>query len=344
MEQNTVDRSNLRRVILESPRQLYDGFVLAQDVRYPGVFGTLVLHGMGGSALPANLLRMFLYHRENNHRVPKPVAIYQNRFYHLQPEAYTPGTLNVFCSFSGNTEETISALNEAIDAKLAIIGVSHGGKIQEICQKHNIPHVQLPYPYENFQPRMATGYFFTVLVQLCVNHGIISPDCIPAITDTVQTLDTRVVAAEEQGKDLAKKLVGSTPIIYTDTTYKSLGMVWKIKINENAKTPAFYNNFPELNHNEMVGFTNPQGTFTFLLLCDKNGHQRTQKRFDVFTELFTKRGNHVYIIPITGRTIVEKIFSTIALADWTSYYLAIAYNQDPTPVDMVEEFKEALKK
>lgn len=120
-------------------------------------------------------------------------------------------------------------------------------------------------------------------------------------------------------------------------------MVWKIKINENSKTPCFWNYFPELNHNEMVGFTNPQADFSFLMLKDGNDHPQNQKRFDVMAELMRKRGMDVEIIDMVSGSVFYKIFATLYLGDWVSYYLALAYGQDPTPVDMVEEFKDLVK-
>ena len=142
---------------------------------------------------------------------------------------------------------------------------------------------------------------------------------------------------------LAKKLVGKTPIIYAGTRFKSIANIWKIKINENAKTPAFWNYFPELNHNEMVGFTNPQAKFFFVMLLDSEDHPQNIKRFAVMKDLMTKKGMEGEIVEVIGNNVFEKVFSALCLGDWTSYYLALEYGIDPTPVDMVEEFKELIK-
>ena len=148
--------------------------------------------------------------------------------------------------------------------------------------------------------------------------------------------------SENQGKKIAQKLIGKTPIIYAADKLRAIAMVWKIKINENAKTPAFYNVFPELNHNEMVGFTLPQGKFHILTLLDKNDHPQVIKRMKITAKLYAQKGIETTLIEINKQDIFSLIFQTLLLGDWISYYLALAYKQDPTPVKMVEDLKKML--
>lgn len=147
---------------------------------------------------------------------------------------------------------------------------------------------------------------------------------------------------EEKGQELAKKLFGRTPVIYASPKYKSVAMIWKIKMNENAKTPAFWNFFPELNHNEMVGYTNPQGKFFIILLRDLDDNPKNLKRYDATASLLNSIGIESEIIDMEGENVFIKMFSSINYADWASYYLALEYGQDPTPVDLVEKLKKIL--
>src|SRR6185369_1861447 len=252
-----IDISDFRAMLLETPDQFRAGFELAKDIRLPGTFKAIEISGMGGSALPGNLFRIYLhalFRAEKPNEQPLP--IYQNRSYNLPPEAYNE-CLNFICSYSGNTEETISSFEEALKNNLPCIGLSSGGKIEEMCKEHGVPHIKLPVPFPGFQPRIGTGYFFGAMFQVLVNLGLV-PDTTAELIGEAEKLKADFPRLEEEGKALAKKLVGKTPVIYATTRYKSVAMVWKIKMNENAKTPAFWNFFPELNHNEMVGFTNPQ--------------------------------------------------------------------------------------
>jgi glucose/mannose-6-phosphate isomerase len=191
-----------------------------------------------------------------------------------------------------------------------------------------------------FQAAVGTD-IFSGAVQVLANQNLV-PNGRDEMLAAAGDWKARLAELEAEGKALAQKLVGKTPVVYASTKYKSVAMVWKIKLNENAKTPAFWNFFPELNHNEMVGFTNPQGKFIILMLRDLDDHPKNLKRFDVTAGLLRKRGVEVEILDMGGKGVFAKMFMSIALGDFASYYLALEYGQDPTPVDMVEELKGLL--
>ncbi len=334
-----VDRSNLRQVILDTPDQFREGFALARDVRLDGSFGKIMLSGMGGSALPGNLFRLYLSQVAKTEAFSVP-GIYQNRYYKLPREAFDD-CLNFFCSYSGNTEETVASFEEALAKGLPSIGVSAGGRIEEMCRTNSLPHIKLPIPNPDFQPRMGTGYFFASLYQVLVNMGL-APDTTANLVAQAEGLKANMAAREEQGKALASRLKGKTPVIYSSTRYKPVAMIWKIKLNENAKTPAFWNFFPELDHNEMVGFTLPQAKFRVVMLRDEDDHPQNRKRFEITARLLEEHGVETEIIDMEPGDPFAKMFSSLNLGDWTSYYLALEYGQDPTPVEMVEKLKKLL--
>jgi glucose/mannose-6-phosphate isomerase len=334
---NALDKENLHQVIIDFPAQFEEGFRLAKDIKIVGDFKSIEVSGMGGSSLPANILRIYLNSIYLKKIPAKQLAIFQNRSYTLPHEAYD-NCLNFFASYSGNTEETISSLKEAIRHKLPSIGFATGGKVAELCKKNNIPCVILP---SGIQPRYATGYFFAAMFQILINSGLVE-DKSKEIIVLASKLKLENERLENEGKKLAKKLVGCTPIIYASAKYKSIAMIWKIKINENAKTPAFYNFYPELNHNEMVGYTSPQGKFYLLTLLDKKDHPQNIKRMQVTSKLLKNKGIHNSIIEMNNSNIFNTIFTTLLLGDWMSYYLALEYKQNPTPVDMVEDLKTQL--
>jgi glucose/mannose-6-phosphate isomerase len=336
-----LDTYNFRQMILDSPDQFMVGFEIAQDIRVSGSFKSVMISGMGGSALPGNLFRVYLSDLARREKIAgQRVAIFQNRFYGLPYESFDQ-CLNFICSYSGNTEETVAAFEEAIEHGLPCIGFSSGGKVADLCQKHALPHVKMPMPVEGFQPRMGTGYFIGAMYQVLVNQGMV-PDTTEDILRSAEALKAKLPEYEERGRALAQKLVGTTPVIYSSVRYKSVAMIWKIKMNENAKTPAFWNFFPELNHNEMVGFTLPQAKFTVVMLRDSEDHPKNKKRFEVTAGLLREKGVAVEIVEMPGETVFEKMFGSILIADFASYYLALEYGQDPTPVDMVEALKQML--
>lgn len=336
---NTIDKENLRQVIIDSPKQFAEGFRLTKNIKLKKQkFTAVCVSGMGGSSLPADLLRTYTdYLYEINPKDNAPLEIIQNKSYTL-PRRTLKNCLHIFASYSGNTEETLSALDEAIKLKLPAVGLMHGGKLQELCAKNSIPYVILPAVS---QPRYATGYFFSISLQILNSLGLIE-DKSKEIIRLAKKLEDATLKLETPGKALAKKLTGKTPIIYTTDKYRAIALIWKIKINENAKTPCFWNFYPELSHNEMVGYTLPQGKFYIVTLLDPSDNPRIIKRMKITAPLLKAKGIETTFFEMPGTELFTKMFSTLLFGDWVSYYLALTYGQDPTPVDMVEDLKKAL--
>ena len=148
---------------------------------------------------------------------------------------------------------------------------------------------------------------------------------------------------------MARKLKNRIPIIYASYQNRELARIWKIKFNENSKVPAFANYFPELNHNEMVGFERissfqpPIFRPYVLILRDLADHPRIQKRMKLTADILRKKKVAVDFIEINGKDNLSKVFSTLLLSDWASYYLALNYKVDPSPVKTVEDFKQRMK-
>ena len=178
-----------------------------------------------------------------------------------------------------------------------------------------------------------------------MNSGIVE-DRTNEILKLAKNLDP--LRLERPGKRLAEKIKGKIPIIYASNKFKALSRIWKIKFNENTKIVAFWNYFPELNHNEMVGFTNvkfqiPSSKFQVIILRDKLDSPRILKRMRLTALILKKRGIGAKFINLQGKNKLEKIFNSLILSDWVSYYLALQYKIDPTPVKLVEEFKKRMR-
>ena len=147
---------------------------------------------------------------------------------------------------------------------------------------------------------------------------------------------------KEKGKQLAKRLADKVPLIYASDRFKAVAYRWKTQINENAKVHAFTHTFSELNHNELVGYTSLKGYYYVVIIKDEADLPQMRKRMMLTKEIIRKSGVDVIEIGITGGSLLTKMFSAIYIGDWTSYYLALEYETDPTPVDLVENFKKKL--
>lgn len=293
-------------------------------------YSKFVVAGMGGSSLGADLLKVW-----------NPLLdLVIHRDYGLPEiaEADLSRTLVIASSYSGNTEETLSALETAIEFGVAVAIIAAGGKLLEKAKELGLPYVELPA--DGIQPRMATGFSMKALLALLGMDE--------ALGEIATIAKLNIKPSEVAGKKLAEKLAGKVPVIYASRVNMPVAYNWKIKFNETGKIPAFANRFPELNHNEMTGFDPVPKTkslsehFHFIFLRDGEDHERIQKRMEVTAKLYRDRGFAVEEIELSGGNIWEKIFSSTLLADWTAYYLAESYGADPESVPLVEEFKKLI--
>lgn len=332
MVEENFDKYNMRKVIIEYPNQLEKGkeFVKKVDLtNLPKKYSNLIICGMGGSGHPGELLASFLDSRSRKFSLP----IYVQRAYNL-PKIADENSLIFISSYSGNTEETIACFKEALSLKATIIAFAAGGKVEQLSKKNSVPFVKYVMNFEGFQPRYALTYALVAMIEVLTKLSL---------SDTVENLP--VLSSRDleiSGEEIAKRLKGKIPVIYASDRFKIGAKMLKIKINENSKTPAFWNYFPELSHNEMVGFTNPQGNFYVIIFEDIDDNPQIKKRIAITKELYESKGLEVEIIKIQGNSYLEKILNIFILGDWISYYLAYEYKQDPTPVDMVEDLKKML--
>ncbi|MFH1838423.1 MAG: bifunctional phosphoglucose/phosphomannose isomerase [Candidatus Kuenenbacteria bacterium] len=333
------DNSNMRGMILNSYKQFETGIKIAEQIKIKKrKYDKIIISGMGGSAWPGGIIRTYL---DLKKEIKIPIIV--NRIYSL-PNQTTKNSLIFISSYSGNTEEALSVYKEALKKKLLIVGFCVGKKLEKMCLKDKIPFVKYPDDGPNFQPRFATGYTFSSMLTVLANLGIIKNQS-KDILSFKKYLEKIIPVLEEQGKNLAQKLFNKIPIIYASDEFKTIAQIWTIKFTENSKTLAFWNYFPELNHNEMNGYANIKGKNFFTIILKSNiAHQRIIKRAEITAQMIQERGGGVVVLDMQGKNILEKIFSSIILSDWTSYYLALLNNQDPTPVEMVEEFKKRMEK
>lgn len=329
----TNQKSPLYQIILNFPSQFEKALEFSKNVKTKGKFDKLIVCGMGGSALPADIIRTYL----ESKGISLPIVVSRN--YGL-PAGTDENSLIFISSYSGNTEESLSCYQEAKSKNLKIVGFAKGGKLEELSRKDNVPFVKYPDDGVTFQPRFAIGYAVCSMLCVLINSKVV-PDFTQEIKNLVANLNPALF--EDQGRELAKKSKGSVLLFYASAKYgESAARICKIKINENSKTQAFWNVFPELNHNEMVGFTKLAGKFHIIILKDPADHPRILKRMQITRQILEEKGILVSEIEMQGNNILEKIFNTLITGAWMSYYLALEYNIDPIPVAMVEEFKKKM--
>jgi glucose/mannose-6-phosphate isomerase len=324
----------MRQFILDFPKQFGIGFEAAENIKAKEKFDGLVICGMGGSALPAEILKIWL----ENYKIALPLIIHKN--YGL-PYNIDKSYLIVCISYSGNTQETLSAFKEAKKKNFSIISITSGGKLAKICQKNKVPLVKIP---PGLPPRLAIGLQFSALMKILVNCGIIENE-LKEILNLKKRLKPK--NWENQGKKLAKKLKNKIIFIFSPENLKALSYIWKISFNETSKVISEYGLFPEISHNEIMGFWKvnkklPSKKFFVIFLKEKIAPSLILKQMKIFESLIKREKIKTETIFIEGKNFLEKIFSNIIFAFWTSYYLALENKVDPLKIELIEEFKRKI--
>ena len=297
-----------------------------------GVREKIVVLGMGGSHLAADLLKTWTPY------VTK-IKIHSDYGLPALSDQDIKNSLVVAVSHSGQSQEVLDGFNLALEKGYAVGAISAGGELIKLAQKKSVPYILIPD--SKIQPRLATGFYFRALLKIMGETARFNE------TEKL-TGNLRPAEFELRGKELAKKIKGRLPIIYSSAKKSALAYIWKVKFNETAKSPAFYNVFPELNHNELAGFevSSVAGEFVqkffFIFLADSYDHPQNQKRMAATAGLLEKAGFLTETIQLAGQDHFHKIFSAALLADWASYHLAQLYGVDPESVPVVEAFKKTI--
>ena len=296
-----------------------------------GVTEVLVC-GMGGSAFPGDFLGLFAR--------PRGVPVNVVRDYEIRDRVLGPHVLAIVSSYSGTTEETLSCYAQVRAKGCKVVTVSAGGTLERLALADGVPHVHFDRPDPNFQPRAAMGYFFGAFTTICEHAGLLD-----GVADTLRALHAQLSALDEdaRAKALAERLWDRIPVVYaTGRLTDTAARVIKIKLNENAKMPAFFNGLPELNHIELVGYTRLTGPFTAVMLREPGLPGPMARRLAVTAEILAEIGVPVEIVDLPVGSEVFQMFAALHLFDLVSVHIALRAGIDPTPVALVEDFKQRL--
>ena len=303
-----------------------------------GPFENVVYAGMGGSSLAA-----LLAHSWPGLSVPFEVC----RQYHIP--AYTSAkTLFIAASYSGNTEETLSALTEAEERETKIIVIAGGGKLAELAQAKNYPLFVIP---KAEQPRYAVLSNLKILVSILEAAGLAKTGSSAELEaasgflkQAVQAWLPTVPMAQNPAKALAMELAGKSVAVYGGPLMTPAAYKWKIGFNENAKNVAWWNELPEFDHNELTGWSSHpiQKPYGIVELRSNLEHARVQRRFEVGEKLLSGRRPAPNVVAVQGEDVLEQLLWAVAYGDFVSIYLALLNGVNPAPVELVEKFKAEL--
>jgi len=338
-----LDESDMRGQLYGLPEQCNNAWQKAINFKLPAYFNEVdkvVVLGMGGSAIGGDLARSLTFY------IPKPI-VFVNREYDL-PAFVDDNTLVIASSYSGNTEETLSAFSQSLNTGCKKLAITTGGKLKEIAETAGIPVFIIDHVSA---PRVALGYSFMPLVAFLRNLGFLAgiltdvPAMVESLKNLLEQFKETVDSKSNPAKHLALGLHGRIAVIYGAGILSEVARRWKTQINENSKAWAFHEVFPELNHNATVGYQFPgelaQKLFVVFLNCPLL-HPRIQIRYQITNELLKQNGISYENVNSQGGDALSQMMSLIYLGDWVSYYLAILYQVDPTPVKTIDYLKKRL--
>ncbi len=337
------DKENMYGSIWNFPDNLKDALTIGENISLKNKYyniQNIVIAGMGGSAIGGDIVAIL---EEQNIKIPYLVC----RDYNV-PKWVNSNSLVICSSYSGNTEETISAFHKSKDRGASICGITTGGKLLKLLENHKKDYVKIP---KGLQPRAAVAFSFIPIIKLIEKIGLVNSNLKFWFEETVNTLNNnRVYYGSEGNKNpvylLANKLYKKIPIIYSDSSTMRVNAVrLKGQLNENGKMLAYSNELPELNHNEIVGWQNNQEIFEHLCVLwleDESDTSRTKIRKKITESILNETNISQYSIKVEGDSFQERFLNMVHFGDWLSYWCAILHKTDPSPVKKIVRLKNEL--
>jgi glucose/mannose-6-phosphate isomerase len=344
-----IDSDNMLNLIRGFSDQLKQAQEIGEKANVHANLGkgisNIVFSGLGGSAIGADFIRSFLHY-------DLTVPVYVNRHYRL-PRYVSDKTLLIISSYSGDTEETLSSLDEGLERKARIVAISTGGALEAKSRKHGFPIIKIP---KNLPPRAALGYSVIPLLITLSKIGMTDgyhPTDLSEAQNLVQSLSksefgVQVPFSKNLAKQFATNCFNKFPIIYAGIdSFDVVALRWRGQIEENGKAIASHHILPEMNHNELVGWKFPKDILSntvVFILRDHADHIRVQRRMELTRDILNPLSSSVIEVHSQGQSLLARMFSLIHLGDWVSFYLAILNNINPTPVDVINFLKSELAK
>jgi glucose/mannose-6-phosphate isomerase len=293
----------------------------------------VLVTGLGGSGIGGTILSEIV---SDSCQVP----IIINKDYFL-PSFVNEQTLVIVSSYSGNTEETLSAMQQAITKKAQIACITSGGKILELAKQHQFDFIEIP---GGNPPRSCIGFSLVQLIKILISKKLAQPTLMSDLQNSIALLDAENENIKNEAKQIANHLKDKLTVIYTLGSCEGVAVRFRQQINENSKQLCWHHTFPEMNHNELVGWTVKNDNLVVVTMHTAFDYERTKKRYQICKPIFANYSSAVIDITAKGQSKLEQFFYLINIGDWISCYIADLRGVDPVEVNVINKLKDELAK
>lgn len=324
----------MKKLVQNFPTQLHEALLIGKSHKFitpKKVFSNVVLTGLGGSGIGGSIVQNFTFDKLS-------IPFVVNKDYFL-PAFVNQNSLVIVSSYSGNTEETLNAMKQALRKKATVICITSGGKVSEIAKKKNLDCILLP---SGMPPRACIGYSMTQVLFVLQGMGLLKYNFEKDLKASIKLLKNKSRSIQTKARSVAKKLYGKTPIIYSAPEMEGMAIRFRQQINENSKMLCWHHVIPEMNHNELVGWRDKDASRAVVMLRTDKDYERTQLRMEINKKVIRKYTKSITELYAEGKTYWEQVFYFIHLTDWVSVYLAEMGDQDAVEVKVIDFLKGEL--
>ena len=326
----------MQKLIEAFPDHLSDGLRIGKNAvlqKGKAEIKNVLIEGLGGSGIAGTIIQNIYYYKTN-----VPIVVNKN---YQTPGFVNENTLFISSSYSGNTEESIFATNEAIEKKATISCITSGGELKNIALANHLNFIEIP---GGNPPRAMLGYSFVQQLFLLRHYGIIESGFEKDLENAIVLLKKESENIKTEAKKVAQFLFNKLPIIYCDATYEGVALRFRQQINENSKMFCWHQVIPEMNHNELLAWKNKREDVAVIFLRNISDFTRNKKRMEINIKIISEFCDSIHEIWSLGESDIEKSLYFIHLCDWASIYLADMQNIDATEIRVLNYLKEELFK
>ena len=294
---------------------------------------TVLICGLGGSGIGGTIVNDIV-------SLKASIPITTTKDYSI-PSFVNNHTLVIASSYSGNTEETLSAVEKCQTKGAEIAVITSGGALKNLAEENNYNKIIIP---AGQPPRAMFGYAFTELFYMLNHYGVINNSFKSDLERAIDLLDSEKSNIQNQAINLAKKMYNQTPVIYVANGFEGVAVRFRQQINENSKMLCWHHVVPEMNHNELLGWRTNVNNLAVIYLRNKSDYERNQIRIDINKKVISKYTENITEIWSKGNSLIENTLYHINLGDWVSWYLSEMNNVDAIEIDVIDFLKEELSK